>query len=78
MKADTFCGVNILSSYNSSYSILLTFLSRAFTWCVNLVEVNRSVDGVADDVGVVVEAQVPQHLDAGGQRCNRVRLLRAD
>ena len=45
---------------------------------MNLIEVNSSVDSVADDVGVVVEAQVPQHLDAGGQRCNRVRLLRAD
>ena len=38
---------------------------KSGTWCVDLVEVDCSVDGVVDNVGVVVQAQVTQHLHAG-------------
>ena len=47
------------------------------TWRMNLVVIDGPVDAVVDDVGVVVEAKVMQHLDGSRQRCDRVCLLRA-
>ena len=44
---------------------------------MNLVVIDGPVDAVVDDVGVVVEAKVMQHLDGSRQRCDRVCLLRA-
>ncbi len=48
------------------------------TWCVDLIVVDGSVDGVVDHVGVVVEAEVTKHLHRSRQRRNRVCLLRPD
>ncbi len=42
---------------------------------MNFIEVDGSIDGVFDDVRVIVETQVTQHLYAGGQRGDGVGLL---
>ena len=51
-----------------------TKLVSFVTWRVNLVKVDGSVDGIVDDVGVIVQAQVTQHLYTGRQGGNWVGL----